>query len=65
MTSANASVAIVVLTFIPLPSRGANLQGNSNKKKAPADTEMMFPNFEPELAEDPLRVPLVLCIYCW
>jgi hypothetical protein len=52
MTSANASVAIVVLTFIPLPSRGANLQGNSNKKKAPADTEMMFPNFEPELAID-------------
>jgi hypothetical protein len=50
--SINEEIAIVILTFIPLPSRGANLQGNSNKKRAPADTEMMFPNFELEPAED-------------
>ena len=58
-------IAIVVLTFIPLPSRGANLQGNSNKKKAPADTEKRFPNFEPVPVKDLLRVLLVLCICCW
>ena len=61
----NASIAIVVLTFIPLPSRGANLQVNSNKKRAPADTEMMFPNFEPELAVDLLRALPVPCTCCW
>ena len=46
-------------------SRDANLPGNSNKKKAPADTEMMFPNFEPELAGDLLRALPVPCTYCW
>src|ERR1019366_7409683 len=65
MTNINESIAIVVLTFIPLPSRGANLQGNSSKKRAPADTEMLFPNFEPEPAEDLLRVLLVLGTCCW
>ena len=49
--SINESIAIVVLTFIPLPSRGANLQGNSNKKRAPADTEKLFLNFELEPAK--------------
>jgi hypothetical protein len=52
MTSINEKIAIVVLTFILLPSRGANLPGNSNKKRAPADTEKLFRNFELEPAID-------------
>src|SRR5579862_642984 len=64
MIKVNEKIAIVFLTFIPLPSRGANLQENSSKKRALADTEKRFPNFEPELVRDLLRVQLVLCIYC-